>query len=322
MAVTTTLTPLGDALSDSTRRAFSLGFKMVPVAGRQLFNVQRTDKKVEVFNSAVMDQFASSTGEGENYSSLDPTFGDELTLTQSKITASFEVTKEGTKYDQYDVLRAIAGAEGLGTSCAKRMELDLQQQISQGAATSYTDRDGNTVSTVSADAVAIFSNSHTVNGSSSTYDNLDSTAFGQTGLEAVENLFRNFLNQDGQIIDRAPTAIFSTTKPNLVNLIQEYNKGMNHIEDANRGINVYQGRYNHIPMQYLDVTTAGARDATKDDYWGLAIAGGKNLKLRVSQEPVMYPVQLVQDNRNALFQADSHYALGVEDAIDIALSAA
>lgn len=318
----TTLTDLGDALTDATRRSFSLGFKLIPLGGRAMFDVRNTDKKVETFNSAVMDDFASGTGEGENYAAFDPTLGDELTLTQSKITASLEVTKEQQMYDQYGVTAAMEAAKGLGTMTAKRIELDLQQLISQGSATSYTDKDGNTVTTTSADAVALFSNSHTVNGSSSTYDNLDSTAFGQTGLEAVENLFRNFLNQDGQIINRVPTAIFSTSKPALVNLIREYNKGMNHIEDANRGVNVYQGRYDHIVLDYLDVTNVGARDATKDDYWGLVIAKDKNLRMRVSQNPKMHPGQLVQRNRNMLFQADAHYAYGVEDPVCIAISQA
>lgn len=313
---------LGGKLTDATRRSFKMGFKLVPLGGRAIFNVQETDKETETFNSASFDQFASSTNQGVNYASFDPTDGDELTLTQGKITASLEVTKESGMYDQYGITAALEGAEGLGTMCAKRIELDTQQLLSQGSATSYTDKDGNTVTSTSADGVAIFSNSHTVNGSSSTYDNLDATAFGQTGLEALLNLFRLFLNQDGQRIDRIPDTIFSTGKPALVELIKEYNKGMNHIEDATRGINTYQGRFDNVVLDYLDVDTSGANDATKDDYWGLVIRGDRNLKLRVSQNPVLHPVQLVQRNRNDLYQADAHYALGVEDPNCIAISQA
>jgi hypothetical protein len=317
-----TLTALGAKLTDATRRSFSIGYKQVPNQGRSIFDVQMTGNKVEVFNSAIMDQFAASTGDGENYASFDPTLGDEMTLTQSKVTASFEVTEDANQYDQYNVLSAMEGGEGLGSATAKRIELDLQQLISNGGSANYTDKDGNVVSCLAADGLSLFNNSHTVNGSATTYDNLDATAFGQTGLETLENLFRNFLNHDGQVIDRAPTAIFSTTKPALVNLIREYNKSMGHVEDAFNGTNEYMHKYNHIPLHYLDKTSVGAVDAAKDDYWGLVMAKNKNLKLRVSQNPTIHPAQLVQRNRNVLFQASAKYAYGVEDPNCIALSAA
>jgi len=317
-----TTQPLGDNLTDATRRTFTMAFKDVPVGGRAIFQVTATDKKTETFNSAVIDKFASTTGEGENFSLQEPQNGDELTLTQAKITASIEVTDESEQYDQYNVTAMLEGAAGIGTATGKRIELDTQQGIKNGATGSYTDRDGQSVTLNAADGVAWFSNSHTQNSSSATYDNTDSTAFGQTGLETMENLFRLFLNHDGQRINRRPTMIFSTGKPSLVNLIREYNKGMNHIEDANRGTNAYLGKYDHVVLEYLDTGTDGANDASTDDYWGLVIPNDKNLKLRVSREPVLYAPQLVQRNRNILIQGESRYAYGMEDPNSIALSTA
>jgi hypothetical protein len=317
-----TLTTLGVKLTDATQRSFKIGYSMVPMGGRDIFNVGMTDKKVETFNSAEMDQVASATVDGANFASFDATLGDELTLTQAMVTGSFEVTLMGDKFDQYNVLSAMAGGEKLGKATAKRIELDLQQLISQGASSSYTDKDGNTVSCLAADGNPLFYGLHSVNGSSNTYDNVDSTAFGQTGLETVEDLFRNFLNQDGQIIDRRPNVIFSTTKASLVNLIQEYARAPGHPEDAYQGVNVYVNRYSHVPLEYLDCDSSMARDSTKDDYWGLVVAKDENLKLRVSQGPTLYPSQLVQRNRNTLYQASAIYAYGPEDPNVIALSAA
>lgn len=317
-----TLTTLGVKLTDATRRSFKLGYSMVPTGGRSIFNSQPTALKVETFNSAEMDQIASITSDGANFASFDATLGDELTLTQTMVTGSFEVTMMGEKFDQYNILSAMGGSEKLGKSTAKRIETDLQQLISQGASTSYTDKDGNTISCLCADGYQLFYDTHSVNGSSNTYDNVDSTAFGQTGLEAMETLFRNFLNQDGQIIDKRPNAIFSTTKPQLVNLIKEYANSEGHPEDAYMGVNVYMNRYQHIPLDYLDCTSSLARDATKDDYWGLVVLKDENLKLRVSQAPTIYEAQLVQRNRNTLIQASAIYSYGVEDPNCIALSAA
>lgn len=314
--------PLGSKLTDTTRRAFSMGFKFTRKGGMALFNVESTNKKIEVFNSYVMDQFGHETGEGENFYNLDPTDGDELTLTQGKITASLEVTDDIEMYDQYSVSAAIEGAEGLGTANRNRMEMDIQQFIGQGAGTAYNDMDGNSVSVLAADGVTAFSNSHTINSSSATFDNIDATAYGQTGLEALENLFRLFLNHDGQRANRIPTCIFSTTKPTLVNLIREYYKSYNHVEDDARGVNEYMEKYVHIALEYMDTATDGSNDASKDDYWGLAVRKGKNLKFRVSRNPILWPVQRVQRNRNLLMQSESRYAVGMEDPIDAALSAA
>ena len=318
----TTTAPLGSKLTDTTRRAFSMGFKFLRKGGMALFDVQPTNRKVEVFNSYVLDQFGHETGEGENFYNLDPTDGDELTLTQGKITASLEVTDDIEMYDQYSVSAAIEGANGLGTANRNRMEMDIQQFVGQASAATYNDMDGNPVTTTSADGVSAFNNLHTINSSASTFDNLDATAYGQTGLEAHENLFRLFLNHDGQRANRIPNTIFSTTKPTLVNLIREYYKSYYHVEDQARGVNEYMEKYSHIALEYLDTATDGSNDATKDDYWGIAVRKGKNLKFRVSRNPILHPVQRVQRNRNLLMQSESRYAVGIEDPVDIALSQA
>lgn len=317
----TTTAPLGSKLTDATRRSFSMGFKYLRQGGMALFDVQDTNKKVEVFNTYVLDQFGHDTGEGENFFNLDPTLGDELILTQGKITASLEVTDDIEMYDQYSVAAAVEGAEGLGTANRNRMEMDIQQYVGQGASASYNDMDGQTVNTVSADALSMFNAAHTIEGGTGTYNNIEAVAYGQTGLELGEDDFRKFLNHDGQRANRIPTCIFSTTKPQLVNLIREYYKSFWHVEDAARGVNEYMDKYVHIALEYLDTATDGSNDATKTNYWGLAVRKGKNLKFRVSRNPILHPVQRVQRNRNLLMQSESRYAVGVEDAVDIMLSA-
>lgn len=314
--------PLGQAITSATRIAFNEGYKVVPTQGRELYKNEYVKTYLKVVDSYVFDRFARATGLGANYAGSLPTKGDQKTYTQAKITDSFEMVKEIGGFDQYDIVGGLKSAKGIGTSCAKRIELDLQLNIGMGAGASYVDMDGNTITTKAADGLNNFYAAHTVQGSSNTYSNLGSTAFGQTGLEATELLFRKFINHDGQQITRRATVIFSTLDPTLVNLIQEYNKGMNHIEDANRGINVYMGKYDHIGMQYLDSDNSGAYDSTKKNYWGLAVKGDDNLKLFVSQDPIVYPPELVIRNRNILVQTDALYAYGLQDAICIALNQA
>lgn len=321
MSTFSTTTTLGTALTKNVRVAFQKGFTMVPVGGRRIFSVRMTNTKTSEHDSYVFDGFADDTGEGSDYAAHDPVKGDSLILTQGKITSSFECTKEAGMYDQYSIVDILKGSEGVGKIVAKRIELDLQLHLGFGHGTSYTNKNGATVSTTAADGNSIFYATHSVNGSAATYSNTLSTAFGQTGLETAESRFVSFLNHDGQLIDRMPTLIFSTNKPSLVNLIREYNKGMNHIEDALRGINVYMGKYDSLVLPYLDCDANGAKDSSKDDYWGMVdLSNNSNLMLEVSQEPVVYPPQMVQRNRNALVQADAHYAYGVLDPNCIVMS--
>lgn len=307
------LTPLGAALTDTTRRSFSIGFGQERMGGRSLFNVQDTDKRVEVFNSAIMDNFAHDTGDGENFYENESVYGDELTITQSKYTGSVEITRGVQMFDQYNVVEVMEGAEGLGRNHSNKIEQDIQQFVKNGAGTSYVDIDGNTISVLAADGVTLFSSSHTVNGSSSTYDNVDSTAYGQTGMEVGENLARNFLNHEGQRANKLMNTIFSTTESQTVNLIKEYRNATNHVEDAARGINTRQGKYDHIAMEYLDADTSGAPDSSTDTYWGLALRRDKNLKFRVSQRPIVHDPRVTERSRNLLIQSEDWHAIGVED---------
>ena len=327
----TTFNLLGTALTGAGGRnskvAFSEGMKLVPDSGRRLFDPKYVSSKITESDSVTYDPVSAETVDGGDYASSDPVKGYNLILTQTMFTQSFEATKAVGMFaqnngEQYDVMKILGGIKGLGTACAKRLEQDLQLLIGMGAGASYTNRDGNTVSTLSADGQNIFSSSHTTR-SGTGYDNLDATAFGQTGLETHEGLWRNFVNHDGQLNDRMADAIFSTTKPQLTNLIEEYLNARGHVEDDNLGVNVYgyKGpRYQHVELEYLDCTNVLARDSTKDDYWGLVKLGSPDHELKISQDPIVYPPQLVQRNRNVLVQTDCHYSYGIRDAFNISLA--
>lgn len=318
----TVLSPLGSALTDATRRSFSIGYAGERMGGRALFDVQDTDKRVEVFNSGVMDDFAHSTGDGENFYENESIYGDELTMTQVKYTSSVEVTRGVVMYDQYNIIEVLEGSEGLGKNHANRIEMDIQAFISNGGSTSYTDADGDTISVLAADGVTLFSNSHTVNSSSTTYDNLDATQLGQTGFEALENLFRNFLNHNTQRANRIANTIFTTSEASNTSLTKEYQNAAGHVEDAARGINTRMGKYDHVTLEYMDTDTSGAPDSTKNNYWGLAVRQCKDLRFRVSQRPLVHDPRITERSRNLLIQAEDWHAVGVEDPNCIAIAQA
>jgi len=315
--------PLGDALTDTTRRSFSIGFGMERMGGRTLFQVQSSDGKLtEVFNSGVMDNFSHATLDGGNFYENESVFGDELTITQAKFTSSTEVTTGVKEFDQYAVVEVLEGTEGLGRNHSNRIEQDIQQFIKGGATGSYVNIDGDTITIQSADGIALFANNHTVNGSATLVDNLDATVFGQTGLEAPGNLARNGLNHEGQRSNHVMNAIYSTTEVGNTELIKEYRNSTGHVEDAAHGINTWVGRYAHIALEYLDADTSGSPDSTTNAYWGIALMGSKNLKLRVGKNPRIHEPKITERSNNLLLQAEDWHAVGVEDPIDIFLSQA
>jgi hypothetical protein len=308
-------TPLGSAVTDATQRSFAIGYGKERIGGRAIFNVQETDGLyTEVFNGGIMDNFARGTLDGGNFFENESIFGDELTITQAKFTSSVEITTGISYFDQYKVVEVLEGSENLGHVHSNRIEMDVQQHIKNGATGSYTNIDGDTVTVQSADGRSWFDGSHTVNGSASTYDNVDSTAFGDTGLVALGNLARNALNHDSQRGNKKPDTIFSTSEVANSELIKEYAISEGHPEDAFRGRNTWAGRYRHQVLEYLDVDTNGSPDAATDGYWGLIVANDENHKLRIGKNPMILPPKMTERSNNMLLQAEDWHAVGVMDA--------
>lgn len=326
MAIITTTAAMGQSLGNDLVKnatvAWHEGLDMVPYAARAVFNETVTEAKTSEHSSIDFTPIARKTSESNPYADVNPTQADTLNLTQAKFTASTELSKEILMYDKYSKVRELVKMQGLGKACPTRIEMDLQHFImTYGFGSSYTSIDGDTISTTSADGLSVFNSAHTINGGSGTYSNTHSTSFGQTGLETAEGKVLNYLDHQGNAFGaflRFDT-IITTPKPTVVNLVKEYNKGMNHIEDTARGINVYQGMYNHVVFAFGNTQVNASsgtvtNDSTKDFYWVLAsLENNHNLLLEISQMPKLYEPQLVQRTRDILFQTDAHYAYGVLD---------
>lgn len=314
---------LGKALSANKLIAFSNGVnaKEAPKAGRTLFTVYNTDRKINESDSYVIDSIAQYTGEGENYHVAQHFKGFALELVQQKYTDQFEMTEEVGEYDQYSVTRALSGITGLGTSTVKAMELAAQLQLSFGVAGSYTDAQGRTVSALGADGNPHFSNTKNTTAGV-TYDNLDTTAFGKTGLQNVENLGNAMVNHAGRTNPTMFNAIFFNGRnAALANTIQEYMVATG----AAFGVantNVYTHKYQVIPCEYLAALSNGSIDGSKANWWGLARIGGDNMRLEVSQMPIVHQPDLLPRNRNIVVSTSTRFAVGIRDGFDAVLATA
>jgi hypothetical protein len=189
---------------------------------------------------------------------------------------------------KYDKTREIdKRMRKLGETTAKRIELDLTHQFTFGmSAASYTNRNGETVATTSADGQNIFDTDHTATGTgATTYSNLITTAFSRTGLEEAENKFNTFVDDNGGAVIVEPDTIVTGRNVTVQNAVKEFMKSTLIPDMANNADNVYAGKYKHLVLPYLSTSNLGAPVTTYDNYWMLADLKNTDAICEISEEP-------------------------------------
>lgn len=209
---------------------------------------------------------------------------------------------------------------GLGEATANRIELDLTHLFTFGLqGSSYTNMDGETVNTVTGDAVQIFSNSHTITGGSTNVDNYNGTqAFNRSGMEAAERLFRNMVNMNDMKVTPKPDTIITSDEPSIVNLVTEFMKSVTAPDTAERADNVYKGKFTHIQLPLLATTNLGAPTSTGRYYWMLADLKHKDAILEFSEMPTFVAPNVGSngeefDTDDWKFKSSASYAYGILD---------
>ena len=260
-------------------------YESVEKAARLMYDIVPNENLTSEHSHIDSPGFARRKDEGGSYVIGSPRQGYTLNLTKSRIGLRDSVTWEMRKYDKYREIEKKM--RGLGESTAQRIELDLTHLFTfglQGA--SYTNMDGETVNTQTGDALAIFSNSHTITGSATLVDNLNGTqAFNRTGLELAERLFRNMVNMNDVKVVPKPDTIITSDEPALVNLVQEFLKSQGAPDTAERAENVYKAKYKHLVLPFLATDLNGAPSATGRFYWMLADLKHKDAIVEFSEMP-------------------------------------
>ena len=261
------------------------GYEMVSAAAAQMYDVYSVQEMTSEHSQIDGPGFAKRKAQGSKYTIGSVKQGYSINLSQLRIGLMEEVTWEMRKFDKYREIEKKMRM--LGESTAQRMELDLTHQFTFGlaGATSYTNQDGETVYTSVGDGLAIFSDSHTVTGSSETFSNLITAKFSRAGLEAGEKLFTQMFNNQGVKVVVKPNTIISGDDPATVNAIQEFIKSQDAPDTANNATNVYKAKYQHLVLPYLATDADGANDTTKSEYWMLADLNHSDAICEISENP-------------------------------------
>jgi hypothetical protein len=279
-----------DFVANSTIN-FRRAFDEFPKRASALYDVENTSLLNGEESSLDGFSVAKIKKEGEDFAYLDINQGDNKTWSIYEVGGMTKITwkmRVGNKYREMN-----ARISNLGRAAAKRMEMDLTHRFTFGTATSYTNLDGNTVSTTTGDALALFYSAHTVNGSSTTFRNqvANNPVLSKGGLEAAEKLFATqMLDANGETVFEEPDTLITTNDPNTVNTALEYLRSTSAPDAGVSGVeNVYKGKYRLIVLPYLSTTAAGVYNSDKAKYWMLANLKNTDAICKVLEAPTFIP---------------------------------
>lgn len=255
-----------------------------------LYNVESTD--VDTGDISGLDGYsmAKVKREGADFAYGSVTQNYRKTWLAYEIGLMTKITWNMRRYAKYDLInRAISN---LAQSAAKRMEVDMTHRFTFANSTSYTNTDGDSVTTTVGDGLALLSTVHTVPGSATTFRNrvANNPILSKGGLEAAEKLFATqMLDTNGELTFQEPTNLVITNDPNTVNTANEYLKSYADPTASQAGIvNVYEGKYGLIVLPYLSTQVSGntvTYDSAKAKYWFLVNMNHKDAYMKVGQEP-------------------------------------
>lgn len=277
-----------NAFEDLTRNAlitWRAGYDAVEKVAQQLFDVVGNDNLNTEYSQIDNYGYARRKDEDGSFAKGSPKQGYTLTLTKSRIGLSDDITWEMRKYDKYrEIMKRMSS---LGESTAGRLELDLTHLFTFGLqGSSYTNMDGETVNTVTADGEQIFSNSHPITGGSDVNDNsMGTTAFSRTGIEAAERLFKGMVNNNAVKVTPRPNTIVTSDDPQMVNAVAAFLNSVLSPDTSENEANPYKGKYRHIQLPLLATTNLGAPTSTGRYYWMLMDLMHKDAILEFSEFP-------------------------------------
>jgi hypothetical protein len=219
-----------------------------------------------------LNKYASKKGEGDQAKRAKVLQGYSKNLQSYRVATDIGITYEMRTQNKYsDVISRITN---LANQAMERKELDLQHRITFGAATTYTDMDGDTVDVAVGDTLALFYTAHTIKSAATTYRNIlaNNPQLSRGALELMEKqAVENSVNQFGEKVRVNFDVLWTTDDPNTVNTALEYLRSVAAPDVNNSGVvNVYKGKYKHVILPLVATDANGLVDSTKAKYWGIA----------------------------------------------------
>ena len=227
------------------------------------------------YDEVDVETYADAKAEGTDSTKAKVGVGYNKTMVARTFSKEVDITLEMRNDNRYAEVGTYI--TNLGKFCDARQDLDLTHRFTFAGDTSYTDRNGETVSTTVGDGLALVSASHTLAFSATTFSNLvaGAPAFSESALEsalllAATNIYSNF----GEKRTLRFNKIVTGDDPTTVRTVRQLLQSTADVDAVQSGIvNVYNGRFEHVILPDLATSAAGAYNSAKKRYWFLVAAG-------------------------------------------------
>lgn len=234
-----------------------------------------------------LETFATVKGESDQAARAQVQQGYTKTMTTKRFAKDIGISYEMRTQNKYqEVVRRLTNLAGLAV---QRLELDLQHRLTFGTATTYVNKEGETIDIALGDTYQLFYTAHTLNGSSTTFRNrlANNPKLSKGALEGMERLIvEETYNHLGEKKTQPFDILWTTDDPNTVNTAREYLQSTAAVEATNAGVtNVYRSKYRHVILPYVATDKNGAVDSTKRYYWGLASSMTSTAHVGIWEEP-------------------------------------
>lgn len=263
------------SLTDLIRKDFVMTQQMIVPQAKRLFITEPIGKgqgNTKRFDEIDTQTYGRSKPEGTPAKKASAGIGYSKTMTKRRFAMEIDITQEMRDENRYSQVGSLI--KSLSWFLPQRIELDCTHRLTFITSTSYTDMDGETVSTTGGDGLAVASTVHTLKFSSVTWSNrlTGDPLFSRGGLEAAELLTTTDIKSNfGERRVMNFNAIITGDNPTTVNAVKQFLGSDSDVDQNNSGVmNVYKGKYKHIILPQLATTATGAPDATKKYWWFLA----------------------------------------------------
>jgi hypothetical protein len=228
------------------------------------------------YNEIDGETYASNKAEGEDNSKARVIMGYNVTMTKKRVSKEIDITYEARNENRYP--EVVGSLTDLSTFTRQRMTLDLTHRLTFCTATSYTDMDGDTVSTVVGDGLQLVYSTHTLSSAATTFSNVitGNPLFSPGAFQVARKLTTNqIFSHFGERRVMKFDTVVTTDDPATIDEVRKLMRSTSDPTQNNPGVvNVQANMFKHVILPRLATTATGAADSTKDKYWGYIATTG------------------------------------------------
>lgn len=266
-----------EELTDNVNYIWKTHMDMVVPVARQLYNMEPDSGSGTVKEYLEYDgeTFADDMAEGTDANKAKVGIGYKLTVNMERFGKEIEVTEiERMRNKVREVQNKLVS---FNQFIPQREELDLTHRLTYATSTSYTNKNGRSVACATADTKALAYSAHTLAHVSTTCRNRvsgDPLFSSGSLLLAMKLAATEILSNFGEKRVMNFSHVFFADNPDVEFEVLKVLKSTSDVTQNNSSvINPHMGRLIPLKLPYLATSATGARDSTKEYWWGIVAAG-------------------------------------------------